>query len=149
MDVVIGIGNPLRGDDGIGPRVAGELAPTSSVEVRVVHQLTPDMALWLKDAARVLFVDAGVDGEAARVRRIHPSSRGVVGHSLSPEALLGWTEWVYERAPEAWLLAVPGRSFDVAEGLSREVERAVPAAVEAARTWIRGEPGGRTREEEA
>ncbi|MEN6368634.1 MAG: hydrogenase maturation protease [Thermotogota bacterium] len=149
MDLVIGIGNPLRGDDGIGPRVVAELGPTPSAETFIVHQLTPDLALWLKDADRVLFVDAAVGEETALVRRIRPAPGHGLGHALSPEALLDWTERAFERAPDAWLLAVPGRSFDVTERLSLKSEEALPTAVEAARVWLRSEAVAESSEEEA
>ena len=138
MDLVIGIGNPLRGDDGIGPRVVAELGPVPSAEAIAVPQLTPELALRLRTADRVLFVDAAVSGEAgALVRRIRPASGHGLGHAVSPEALLDWTERVFDRAPEAWLLAVPGRLFDVAERLSPVGEKALPEAVEAVQAWLR------------
>lgn len=149
MDLVIGIGNPLRGDDGIGPRVVAELGPTPSVETLAVPQLTPELALRLKAADRVLFVDAALGEAPAFVRRIRPACGHGLGHALSPEALLDWTERVFERAPDAWLLAVPGRLFDVTERLSPEGEKALPAAVEAARAWLRSEAVGESSEEEA
>ncbi|MDD5263538.1 MAG: hydrogenase maturation protease [Candidatus Bipolaricaulis sp.] len=138
MDLVIGIGNPLRGDDGIGPRVVAELGPVPSADAIGVAQLTPELALRLRTADRVLFVDAAVAGEAGTlVRRIRPARGHGLGHAVSPEALLDWTERVFGRAPDAWLLAVPGRLFDVAERLSPEGEKALPEAVEAVQAWLR------------
>src|SRR5436190_12555441 len=66
--LVIACGNPLRGDDGVA-RVAGErLIALQLTEVRVltVHQLMPELIEDIKKAARVLFLDAGIDtGDAA------------------------------------------------------------------------------------
>ena len=64
-DLVIGIGNPLRGDDGVGwwlteraeqlPRATSTGSP---LLVRTVQQLTPELAAELTAARRVLFIDA-------------------------------------------------------------------------------------------
>lgn len=150
MDLVIGIGNPLRGDDGIGPRVVAELGPVPPAEAIAVPQLTPELALRLRTADRVLFVDAAVAGEGgALVRRIQPASGHALGHAVSPEVLLDWTERAFECAPDAWLLGVPGRVFDVAERLSPEGEKALPEAVEAVRAWLRSAAVAEVSEEDA
>jgi hydrogenase maturation protease len=58
-DLVIGIGNPLRGDDGVGwwlaQRAERWLPPS---QLRAVRQLTPELASDIAAAARVLFIDA-------------------------------------------------------------------------------------------
>ena len=63
--LVIGYGNTLRGDDGIGPAVAEAVAALGLPGVRVIvaHQLTPELAADLADAQLVVFVDAAVGGE--------------------------------------------------------------------------------------
>lgn len=64
-DLVIGIGNPLRGDDGVGwwlAERAEQLPPAtptgSRLLVRAVQQLTPELSEELAGARRVLFIDA-------------------------------------------------------------------------------------------
>ena len=61
--LVIGIGNPLRGDDGVGPRLAAEaeaLAPRPrrgrepDLAVRAVQQLTPELAPEVAEARAAL-----------------------------------------------------------------------------------------------
>jgi hydrogenase maturation protease len=60
-DLVIGIGNPLRRDDGAGWWLARRAEPwLPAAQLRTVHQLTPELAEDLAAAARVLFIDAWV-----------------------------------------------------------------------------------------
>lgn len=66
--LVIGIGNPLRGDDGAGPDAAQRLhalwrAQGIAHRLLIVQQLTPEIAEDLVDPTvdAVLFVDAAVD----------------------------------------------------------------------------------------
>jgi Ni,Fe-hydrogenase maturation factor len=61
VDLVIGLGNPLRGDDGVGwwlAQRARRLRPTP--RVLQVRQLTPELCVELAAARRVLFIDAWV-----------------------------------------------------------------------------------------
>jgi len=62
--LVIGIGNPLRGDDGIGWRLAALMPARAGLAVRCRQQLTPELAEELASVERVLFLDAwlGPDG---------------------------------------------------------------------------------------
>jgi len=148
-DVIIGIGNESRGDDGIGPRVAEAVPVRSGLETMAVQQLAPELAERLQAAGRVLFVDARIGGTSIRLDRIGPKVHRGVSHSCSPESLLGWMQLAYETVPESWLLSVPGRSFGMGEGLSASVEAMIPDAVERIETWLdeRGRPA-RTNSEE-
>ena len=59
--LIIGIGNPLRGDDGLGWDVAGELSSElrrDDVQVLATHQLTPELSDLVSRAELVLFIDA-------------------------------------------------------------------------------------------
>jgi hydrogenase maturation protease len=58
--LVIGYGNSLRGDDGVGPLVAEQVAEWNLPDVRSlsVHQLTPELASEMALAKTVIFIDA-------------------------------------------------------------------------------------------
>jgi len=60
-------------------------------------------------------------------------------HALLPEELLGLARALHGRAPPASLVTIAGRDFSFGEGLSAEVEAALPearrAALEAARAF--------------
>jgi hydrogenase maturation protease len=139
MDLVVGIGNELRSDDGVGARIVRELPGRPDVETTVVHQLTLDLVATLGRAERVLFVDAHASETRLRLARV-PERDGMLamGHALAPEALIAWTSVECGRAPEGWVLSVPARSFEIGEALSPDVERAVPAARNAVLAWLDG-----------
>ena len=137
MDWILGIGNEARGDDGLGPAVVGRVASTETLQTQVVSQLTAELAESLATADRVLFVDASVAADRMELRTIAPRPARGVGHALSPEGLLELTGRVFGRSPEGWLLSIPGRSFDVEEGLSRDAAARVGEAEEMVREWTR------------
>jgi hydrogenase maturation protease len=119
--LVIGYGNTLRGDDGIGPAVAEAVAVLGLPGVRVIvaHQLTPELAADLADARLAVFIDAAAGGEPVTAVRIAASAAGgVMSHAADPRGLLALCEAVYGRFPEAWLVAAGGSDFGYRDGLS-------------------------------
>jgi hydrogenase maturation protease len=119
--LVIGYGNTLRGDDGIGPAVAEVVAGLGlpGVRVLVVHQLTPEVAADLTEARLAVFVDAAVCGEPVTAVRIEASAAGaVLTHAADPRGLLALCIAVYQRCPEAWLVTAAAADFDCRDGLS-------------------------------
>ncbi len=120
--LVIGYGNELRRDDGLGPQVARELAARDlpRVRVRTVHQLVPELAAELAEARLAVFIDARVGPNRKRVTigRLLPSGPPeILAHWADPEALLALAS-VYGPAPQAVLVSVAGQDFGLGEGLS-------------------------------
>ena len=119
--LVIGYGNTLRGDDGIGPAVAAEVAALGLPGVRVVvaHQLTPELAADLADVRLAVFVDAAVGGPPVTADRLDPAAApGAMTHAADPRGLLALCALAYGRCPEAWLVTAAGADFDLRDGLS-------------------------------
>jgi hydrogenase maturation protease len=140
--VVIGYGNELRGDDGIGPWLAAEIVRRSWPGVRVlgVTQLTPELAQVLAEARRAIFLDACVSGEEepVRVRRVEAAAAGpALTHTGTPEALLGLARALYGHVPEAWLVTVAGYDFGLREHLSPQAQRHACAALARLETLVR------------
>jgi hydrogenase maturation protease len=128
MILVIGCGNSLRCDDGIGPRLVQELldsTPFQGVECIITQQLTPELADPISRADRVLFIDADQiqpPGEIT-IHHIAPTAiPNTMNHDLDPERLLGWSIFLYGRVPEAYLCRVGGACFDLHDGLSAVLE---------------------------
>ncbi len=138
--LVLAYGNPLRRDDGvgwvIGERLAGTLAATLTedvADVRVLHQLTPELAEPISRAERVIFVDAA-EGErpgAIHWAAIQPGNFAAqpFTHQVDPASLLAAAKELFGHAPPTHLLTVTGTDFGFGEGLSPAVERAVEEAV--------------------
>lgn len=130
--LVIGIGNTLAGDDGIGARAVQELRPRPGVRTLVVHQLTPELAEEVAGAARVIFVDAGLTGSEVEVSAPTAATAWpAVTHAVTAAELLGLTTAVYDYCPEAFAVTVPGHAFGAGTSLSEQARRHFPAAVRA------------------
>ena len=135
--LIVAYGNPLRGDDGIGPE-AGErlrsIVQDPDVEIRTMHQLTPELMEPISRAARVIFIDAcegAVAGEIGE-RAIEPSTAAMrFTHHATPEGLLAGARALYGHAAEATVVTVAGAEFSLGSGLSPAVARSLDGVVAA------------------
>jgi len=133
MTVLVGYGNTMRRDDGVGWRVVRQLAPhCTGVQVITAHQLMPELAADVAGAAQVVFVDASIDGTPGEVgiHRLHPLDRLEDAHALTPPGILYLASYLYERVPPAHLVTITGETFALGDTLSATVEAAVPRAVD-------------------
>jgi hydrogenase maturation protease len=127
--LVIGYGNELLGDDGVGPAVARAVENWPGVTAIVSHGLTPELAQPIAEADRVVFVDAHAGSHEVVVVEVLPAAAPGLGHASDPGWLLALAESLWGRRPRAWLIAVPAENFDLGEGLSPRAERGVQAAL--------------------
>jgi hydrogenase maturation protease len=148
--LVIGYGNPQRGDDGVAWRVldaleAEHLRPEAPpLRLKRVHQLTPELAEPASRARAVIFVDARADAALGGIscESVTPGAgTASLTHSLSPQAVLLYAERLFGHVPLAAVVTVGGSSFDHGSELSPEALLAVPKAARRvrglARLWAR------------
>jgi hydrogenase maturation protease len=131
--LIVGIGNPLRSDDGVGLLVAQELLrelpAEADVQVIATHQLTPEIAEFASHADRVLFVDAarGRGPGSVGCKRIALTELpNRYSHDFSPVAILQLAEKLYGRCPPAYLITLAGANFETGETMSEAVTEAIP-----------------------
>jgi hydrogenase maturation protease len=132
--LVIGYGNTLRRDDGVGPRVAEAVAVLALPGVRALAcpLLTPELADPISRARIAIFVDAAVDApREVQLRKLAPaSSSQVMAHAASPATLLALARDVFGHAPEAWWLTIPAEELGIGEEFSPLAQRGLEIAVE-------------------
>jgi hydrogenase maturation protease len=134
--LVIGYGNSLRGDDGAGPEAARLVGKLDLPGVTVIecHQLLPEHAEVISQVGRVVFIDAHVDLPPGRIEvgGVSVSENPQLGsHASDPESLLALSKALYDRVPEATLIAIPARDFELREGLSDLAADGVAQAIDA------------------
>ena len=144
--LILGYGNTLRKDDGLGIYVALDLAPLTlpgNVEIRTYHQLSPELSPLLAQMDYAVFIDAALASSGQKpgtinTRTLQPrtSQPGSINHHFDPETLLAMAETLYGHAPQATLFSVTAASFDLEEGLSPEVTAAVPVLIESIKKYL-------------
>jgi len=136
--LIIGYGNTLRRDDGLGRRAAERVADDPRLRgARVLwqHQLTPELAVDFSDASLVVLIDVSEADEAGAisVRRVDPTSAAGSAwtHHLEPAALVAMARDLWNATPAVFVVSVGAASLEVGDGLSSVVEGALPAVVDA------------------
>jgi hydrogenase maturation protease len=134
--LIIGYGNPLRGDDGFGWHAAvrlREVIHDEGVEILPVHQLTPELMDPLSRARRVIFIDAAVGDDAGKLTVTTLAATGgpppAFTHFATPAALLEGARSLYGANPEALLVTVVGLDFELGEELSEPVRVALESLI--------------------
>ena len=133
--LIIGFGNPLRSDDGVGWRAAEELEHKlsgSGVEVITCHQLTPELADTVQPKHSCILPGrpmwrAGnrymLTGKAAGSDvRLFPTN-------FLPLPCLDWRRSSTGKAPLAFTFSIFGECFDAGETLSPQVRKNLPDLV--------------------
>lgn len=127
--LVLGYGNPLRGDDGIGWAVVEWLAEKQAVTAVAAHQLLPEHTDHIQQAAHVIFIDATLNGKpgAIQVQALTPDTTGPASsHQMKPAVLLALTKEIHGRCPSAHLITMTGQNFGHQEGLSPLIQESLP-----------------------
>jgi hydrogenase maturation protease len=144
--LLLGIGNPGRGDDGLGPALVERLAgaePESIPEGAVVaadglaadvvwkYQLNIEDAALIGGYERVVFADASAASApgAVSLDPLEPAAAiAFTTHELPPSSVLALCQDLYGLTPEAWLLSVGGSSWDLGQGLSERARAGLAQA---------------------
>jgi len=139
--LVVGYGNPLRTDDGVGPAVAERLAGDprlAGATVLTGHQLTPELAFDASRASLLILVDAedGLAPGELSVRRLaapdgDEASGPPLTHHLDPAGLLALARELFGASPPLVMVGIGTASMELGEGLTPQVEAAVARAADA------------------
>jgi hydrogenase maturation protease len=147
--LVVGLGNPILGDDGVGWRVAAAVKDRlDDPAVDVICLSLGGLALMehLAGYRRAIIVDAMTTG--AQPGSLHQLSAREMDelsvqhtasvHDMSLSAALSFgREMGLDLPQDIWLIGVEAQpEFDFGETLSAPVDQAVPAAVQAVLQWL-------------
>lgn len=136
--LVIGIGNPIRGDDGLGWQVAGLLESRFAgsnlpVDAIQVQQLTMDLVDEINNTNLVVFIDAAAGEPVGQVSSCEISAGTALSvggsHFFDPQTLLSAVQALYGTHPRAFLFSITTRSFRYCEELSPTIQSAIPGFV--------------------
>lgn len=139
--LVIGYGNVLRCDDGVGPKVAKAIEESDLPNVRtlVCQQLSPEHAEPISKVRTVIFVDAAMDApKEVQLRRLEPSeTTQLMAHAADPRTMLALARDVFGHCPEAWWLTIPAVKLGFGTDFSPATQRGFEVALEKIRELCR------------
>ena len=119
--LVIGIGNPRRGDDGAGPILCRLLKQhhVPGVECLTVHQLAPELAETLISYDQVLFVDAAANSDRVKITPLHTATTAASSaHHITPGLILSLAGTLYKKNIPGYLCSIPAFNFSAGATLS-------------------------------
>ena len=145
--VVIGIGNPSRGDDAIGPLAIErlELLGLPDVELLTDFQLQVEHALDLVGRREVVFIDATMAGDGPfSFEAITPAAdQSATTHALAPAAVLDvYRQYTAAPLPAAYVLAVRGFDFELGAPVSVAAMQNLDSALDMLVSRLTAQPRG-------
>lgn len=133
--LLIGYGNPARGDDGLGQALAEAVSGLGipGVRVETAFQLAVEDALQFADHDVVIMADASLKGPEPFFFLPQEDEEGTetfTTHSFRPGSLVALAGELFSSRPEAWVLGIRGYDFEMfREGLTPQAEENLAAAL--------------------
>ncbi|HOZ67797.1 MAG TPA: hydrogenase maturation protease [Chitinophagaceae bacterium] len=140
--LIVGVGNTLMGDDGIGAYVASRIEEQQLPGVHAIHvqQMTSDLLDELLKADHTIIVDAAVQGDPVQFYKVDESAPAGASYSHYTSAiqLLKMAELVYERQLSIHICAVGAWDLTLGGALSQRGKKNADQAVSTILGWING-----------
>jgi hydrogenase maturation protease len=139
MALIIGLGNPLRGDDAVGRNVAAQIKRQNQPLLKIVEYAgegTGLIELWA-NAGIVIVVDAIASGaEPGIIRRFDATQKalpvqfyGGSTHSIGLAEAVELARALHQLPQRLIIFGIEGKRFDIGTDLSPELEKIVPRVV--------------------
>jgi len=148
--IIVGYGNPDRGDDGVAFKLlqqllkftgnekmdllSSDLIPLSTdLDLWFNLQLLPEFADTIANYKQALFVDAhtGEIEEDIQYIPIEPNYQSSpFTHHFTPASCLALAQEIAGNYPDSWMLSIRGYRFDFDQNLSPKTEQLLLKAVQ-------------------
>lgn len=136
----MGVGNTLRGDDGIGAFVCNaiEQLHLPGVHTTTTHQLHIEQAEEFSAYNILIIVDAAVTGDGVVLNEVSETGTGInpASHHINAATLLALLKKLYKEDIRMMLCAVSGENFEMGEQLSATAIKNAGIAAGTIINWI-------------
>lgn len=142
---IVSIGNPLRGDDGIGHWVGEQVAQRQFPAVTVLsfHQLQTDVLDSWFDFDAILIVDAAINISGVKVEKVAPidtkEEQNDVGsgtHHIAIPTLASLAEKLFQRRLNLTVCKIGSTEFEMGAPLSQMALENGKKALELISQWM-------------
>jgi hydrogenase maturation protease len=150
--LIIGVGNPYRGDDAVGLVVARQLRMQPLPNTTVIEETADGakiMDTW-KDVDKIILIDAVHSGaKAGTVYRFDAHTQPIPRklfhystHAFGLSEAIALARSLNQLPPRLIVYGIEGKTFDAAAGLSAEVEGVVSEVVDQVLREVRSVTSG-------
>ncbi len=138
--LIAGIGNTLRGDDGIGAYICTgiDALKIDGVQTFTTQQLHVEMLEEFLQFDCIIFADASITGEAVIFHPLVVDEIQAVStsHHANANMLVALAWQLYQKKLPAMLCAVRGENFNIGEKLSANAKKNADEAISIIRNFI-------------
>jgi hydrogenase maturation protease len=139
--LVYGFGNIGRQDDGLGVLLAEQIDELKipGVKVEVNFQLNAEDAMTVSEHELVVFLDASLATDQAFELEAVTAENAIAfsTHAMSPASILAFSEEMYQKCPESYILHLRGYEWDFGLPLSTAAQSNLEAACDYLVPWLR------------
>jgi hydrogenase maturation protease len=137
----VGVGNTLRGDDGVGAYICSKIEKLNfeNTAIEKVHQLQTEILETFLQYDKILIVDASISASDVQIEKVPETIAGPISssHHTNVAALYVLAKRLYQKQLDLYTCAVPVQSFEMGERLSEFAKRNADEAVEKIRKWMK------------
>jgi hydrogenase maturation protease len=137
---IVGIGNTLRSDDGVGAYVCSEIQTLNlpGVDTMVVQQLTPDLMEDLQQYKRVIITDASHNCKGFAFYPLEADESNVESSSHAVNASMFYLLFkkIYSKQPSFYICAIEPEDVSIGSGLTTTAKANAEKAIRAITQWI-------------
>ena len=154
--LLLGFGNPDRGDDGVAWHIQKKIAELSgyarenelfgseivklndALHIWFNLQLIPEVAEDLVNYQKAIFLDAHTSEikDEIRIVKVEPDyQRSPFTHHLTAATCLALAKSLYGRTPQATLISIRGTDFSFTHALSKQTARLADQVVKLIMSW--------------
>jgi len=130
MYFIIGLGNELRSDDGIGiwlvKRLREIFKNNSIIKFYTLPQLYPELIEEVKDAEWIFIIDASIEVKNEwKIKKIkdYNLKANFNLHDITPDVFAGMIYSFYNKKPEIEILHIKGYDFSYSTSFSEELQK--------------------------
>jgi len=138
--IVIGIGNPLCGDDGAGAYLCQLLEDhqTAYLSLIATTQLDASILEELKEIDIAILADASINHDIISIEKINPleTQPSSSSHHIHPALFAQLAEKLYSLKTVFYTCAIPAKNFEIGHPLSENCKQAVEETVTKLLNWI-------------
>jgi len=138
--LLVGVGNTLRGDDGIGAYICSciDALKIPGVQTLLTQQLDTVLLDELMEAGHIIIADASFEGKAVDFFKVNGNEplHGSSSHHMSAPLLMQMAQTIYQKELSMMICAVAGYRFSMKEKLSVRAKTNADKAVTIITEWI-------------
>lgn len=139
--LIIGVGNSLRTDDGIGSYICKKISALGykNVDTKIVHQTGTELIEDFLNYNYIIFADASINEQLPTITRACTNnlSAATQSHHTSVHMLYKLAIQLHNRDFNIFMCAVPASHFEHGETLSTEGKKMADLAIEKILAFIK------------